>query len=168
VSKAPAPPLSPHPALTPEALAALYDHARQEHPRECCGLVFGPKDAPVASRARACANLQDALHAEDPAANPRDAHTAYSLGSSDLFALSQSLRGGEPAKIIYHSHIDRPGDGAYFSDTDQRVATVEGEPWYPAVEYVVVDVKSDGVHGAAQYAWSDEAKKFVEVGRYAP
>ena len=158
--------IAPHPALTDDALAAIYAHARREHPNECCGIVYGPKADAIASRAVACVNIQNELHAEDPEKHTRDARTAYNLGAGDLFKLGKSLRGDEPAKIVYHSHVDvAREDGAYFSDTDQAAATMEGEPTYP-VEYVVVDVRRDGVRGAAQFAWDPDARRYVEIGRY--
>jgi len=104
----------PHPVLTAEALAEIYTHARREHPNECCGIVYGPKAQPVAARAVACVNIQNELHAEDPAKHTRDARTAYNLGAGDLFKLGKSLRGDEPAKIVYHSHVDvERADGAF-------------------------------------------------------
>jgi proteasome lid subunit RPN8/RPN11 len=151
-----------HPTVTAQALADMYAHARREYPRECCGLVFGPRDAPVADQAVACVNIQDRLHGEDPARNPRDARTAYNLDAPDLFKLQKSLRGPQPAKVVYHSHVDV---GAYFSDTDQAAAQLDGEPSYP-VEYVVIDVQADGARGAAQFAWDDAQKRYVEVRRY--
>jgi adenylyltransferase/sulfurtransferase len=151
-----------HPRLTPAALAALYEHAARDYPRECCGIVFGPKDQPLADEARACRNIQDDLHAEDPVTHTRDARTAYNLGAADLFALQKSLRGERPAKIVYHSHVNV---GAYFSDTDQAAAQFEGEPAYP-VEYVVIDAQKDGARGAAQFAWDASARSYVEVARY--
>jgi proteasome lid subunit RPN8/RPN11 len=156
------PTATPHPRLTPEALAAIYEHARRDYPRECCGVVFGPRAGAVADEARACRNIQDDLHAEDPAAHPRDARTAYQFEARDLLALSKSLRGDRPAKIIYHSHVDV---GAYFSDTDQRDAQMDGEPTYP-VEYVVVDVQAEGAREARQFAWDPAGRQYVEVGRY--
>jgi adenylyltransferase/sulfurtransferase len=156
----------PHPVLTAEALAEIYAHARREHPSECCGIVYGPKGQPVASRAVACVNIQNELHAEDPVKHERDATTAYNLGAGDLFKLQKSLRGDEPAKIVYHSHVDvGRADGAYFSATDQAAAQMDGEPTYP-VEYVVVDVRADGVRGAAQFAWDAGERGYVEIGRY--
>jgi proteasome lid subunit RPN8/RPN11 len=152
----------PHPVLGAEALSEMYAHARREYPNECCGIVFGPKGAPLAERAVACVNTQNDLHAMDPVANPRDASKAYNLGASDLFKLSKSLRGDAPAKIIYHSH---PNVGAYFSDTDQAAAQMDGEPAYP-VEYVVIDVRADRVGGAAQFSWDAAQRRYVEVGRY--
>jgi proteasome lid subunit RPN8/RPN11 len=154
--------MSEHPALTPEALAEMYAQAQREYPKECCGIVFGPRAQGIADRVRTCVNTQDLLHAEDPVQNPRDARTAYNLGAGDLFALQKSLRGDAPAKIIYHSHVEV---GAYFSETDQAAARMDDEPSYP-VEYVVIDVKSDGAHGAAQFAWDDAKKTYVEVRRY--
>jgi adenylyltransferase/sulfurtransferase len=160
-----APVTPPHPVLAPEALAEIYAHARREHPNECCGIVFGPRDRAVASRALACVNVQNERHAKDPVTYKRDARTAYNFGDEDLFMLNRSLRGDEPAKIIYHSHVDIPGDGCYFSPTDQEAAQMFGEPTYP-VEYVVVDIRADGPRGAAQFAWDEASSRYVEIGRY--
>ena len=155
----------PHPVLTAEALAEIYAHARREYPNECCGIAFGPRDRAVAARALACVNIQNELHAEDPVKHTRDARTAYNLGAGDLFKLQKSLRGDEPAKIVYHSHVDIDGDGCYFSATDQTAAQMDGEPRYPG-EYVVVDIRSDGARGAAQFAWDEASRSYVEIGRY--
>lgn len=154
--------LGPHPRLTPAALAALYTHAAREYPRECCGIVYGPKATDIADQAQACRNVQDELHAEDPTTYTRDARTAYNLAAKDIFALQKSLRGDSPAKIVYHSHVDV---GAYFSDTDQAAARFDDEPAYP-VEYVVVDVRNDGAHGAKQFAWDDERRLYLEIAEY--
>ena len=155
-------------------LEAIYGHAREGYPEEVCGFIvggLGPRpEAGAASEAslmeaRRCENRQNALHAEDPVSFPRDARTAYNLGAPDLLKLGKSLRGPRPAKIIYHSHVDIEGDGAYFSATDQEAALLDGEPSYP-VEYVVVDIKADAPRGAAQFAWDEAAKRYVEIGRY--
>ncbi|HVY36724.1 MAG TPA: Mov34/MPN/PAD-1 family protein [Polyangia bacterium] len=152
----------PHPTVSAEALAAMYAHARRDYPNECCGIVFGPKGAPVADRAVPCANIQNQLHAEDPVTHARDARTAYNLAAGDIFKLQKSLRGETPAKIVYHSHVEV---GAYFSDTDQAAAQMDGEPSYP-VEYVVIDVRAGGVGGAIQFAWDAASHRYVEIGRY--
>lgn len=155
-------PTAPHPVLSDAALRAICAHAAREVPRECCGIVFGPKGQPAADEARPCENIQDRLHAEDPVRFSRDARTAYNFDARDIFALQKSLRGETPAKIVYHSHVDV---GAYFSDTDQAAAQFDGEPAYP-VEYVVVDVTAAGARGAKQFAWSDAEKKYLEIGGY--
>lgn len=155
--------MSSVPEITPSALQEIYAHARREYPKECCGIVFGPRGANVADRAQACRNIQDDLHAEDPEQFPRDAHTAYNFDAADIFKLQKSLRGDEPAKIIYHSH---PNVGAYFSDTDQAAAKMGDEPAYP-VDYLVVDVQADAVRGSVQFAWDEAQKLYVEVKRYA-
>jgi adenylyltransferase/sulfurtransferase len=155
-------PEAAHPLLTPQALEEIYAHARRDYPRECCGIVFGARAGEAADQVRVCRNNQDELHAADPATHQRDATTAYNLGATDLFALQKSLRGENPARIIYHSHVEV---GAYFSDTDKAAALFDGEPAFP-VEYVVVDIKKDGAHGAIQFAWDAGLKDFVEVRRY--
>jgi len=155
-------PGSPHPCLTDDVLQAIYAHAVREAPRECCGIVFGPRGGPFADRATPCDNIQDRLHAEDPARFTRDARTAYNLEARDILTMQKSLRGDQPAKIVYHSHVDV---GAYFSETDQAAAQFDGEPAYP-VEYVVVDVTAAGARGAKQFAWSENDRTYVEVGDY--
>ncbi|MFL5307942.1 MAG: Mov34/MPN/PAD-1 family protein [Polyangia bacterium] len=154
---------APHPTVSTEALAVMYAHARRDYPNECCGIVFGPKGGPVADLAVPCANIQNQLHQEDPVTHTRDARTAYNLAAGDIFKLQKSLRGDSPAKIVYHSHVEV---GAYFSETDQTAAQMEGEPSYP-VEYVVIDVRADGIGGAAQFAWDSASHRYVEIGRYA-
>jgi adenylyltransferase/sulfurtransferase len=137
-------------------LDAIYAHARAGYPEEICGFVIAENEV------LRCENRQNALHAEDPAHFPRDARTAYNLGAKDLFFLDRSLRSERPVTVIYHSHVDV---GAYFSDEDARAATFDGEPLYP-VDYLVVDVRADGVHGAARFRFADG--RFVEVARHGP
>ena len=157
-----APATTRHPVVSAEALAEIYAHAYREYPNECCGIIFGARGSDAADRASARENAQDRLHAQDPARYPRDARTAYNFDAKDLFDLQRSLRRDNPAKIIYHSHVDV---GAYFSKEDAAAALCEDEPWYP-VEYVVIDVKADGARAAAQFAWDPIARAFVEVARY--
>jgi adenylyltransferase/sulfurtransferase len=159
------PPTSEHPSLTPGALDEIRAHAKRDYPNECCGIVFGPRGQEVADKVRPCVNIQNELHAEDPATHSRDARTAYNLGAGDLFALQKSLRGDAPAKLIYHSHVDTPGDGAYFSATDQAAAKMGDEPSYP-VEYLVIEIKNGQTGPAAQFAWDEAKKSYVEVRRY--
>ena len=150
-----------------EALKEIYAHAAREYPKECCGIVFGASEG-EADQVLVCRNIQDDLHAEDPEMFTRDAHTAFNFEARDLLKLNKSLRGDTPARIIYHSHPDTGhsrADGAYFSDTDQAIAVMDGEPSYP-VEYLVVDVRPEGAHHAAQFAWDTEQKKYIEVKRY--
>jgi proteasome lid subunit RPN8/RPN11 len=137
-------------------LDAIYAHAREGYPDEVCGFIIGDNEA------RRCENRQNALHAEDPVAFPRNATTAYNIGAKDLFFLDRSQRSDRPVRVIYHSHVEV---GAYFSDEDVRAATSEGELLYP-VDYLVVDVRKDGVREAKLFRF--EGGRFVEIGHYGP
>ena len=137
-------------------LDAIYAHARAGYPEEVCGFIVGGDEV------RSCENRQNALHAEDPATFPRDARTAYNIGAKDLFFLDRSQKSERPVRVIYHSHVDV---GAYFSAEDERAATSDGELLYP-VDYLVVDVRRDGVRGAKLFRF--EGGRFVEVGSYGP
>ncbi|HYV56073.1 MAG TPA: Mov34/MPN/PAD-1 family protein, partial [Candidatus Nitrosopolaris sp.] len=100
--------------LAHEALEEMLEHAREAHPEECCGavLVEGGRDV-----VRRFTNVQGRLHREDPAANPRDARTAYTPEPLELFAaLRDAEAPGASLKAFYHSHAVR---GAYFSGEDR-------------------------------------------------
>jgi proteasome lid subunit RPN8/RPN11 len=142
--------------ITRAVLEAIYAHAREGYPEEVCGFIVGDDEA------KRCENRQNALHTEDPVNFPRDAKTAYNLGAKDIFFLDRSLRSERPVRVIYHSHVEV---GAYFSPEDVRAATYEGEPLYP-VDYLVVDVRGDGVRGAKLFRFANGA--FVEVASYGP
>jgi proteasome lid subunit RPN8/RPN11 len=137
-------------------LDAIYAHAREGYPEEVCGFIVGGDEA------KRCENRQNALHAEDPMGFPRDARTAYNLGAQDILFLDRSQKSERPVRVIYHSHVDV---GAYFSNEDEHAATSEGELLYP-VDYLVVDVRADGVREAKLFRFTDG--KFLEVGHYGP
>src|SRR4030095_10157112 len=58
-------------------------HAAESYPRECCGIVVGDRGH---ERVRRIDNIQHCLHAEDPAAHPRDSRTAYFMDPRQLYA----------------------------------------------------------------------------------
>jgi adenylyltransferase/sulfurtransferase len=142
--------------IAPAALVEIFAHARGGYPEEICGFIL------EGGEVRRCENQQNKMHARDPATFPRTAATAYTLGFADLRFMEQSFKSERPVRIIYHSHIDV---GAYFSAEDERAATWEGDLIHP-VDYLVVDVKSDGVHGAKLFRF--EGGRFLEVAHYGP
>ena len=135
-----------------EVMAVVHAEARRAFPAECCGFLVGPRGGPEVTRARPCANAQDG--GQHPTVAARGADTAYVIAGDDLLALARSLDGPEPAKIIYHSH---PNGRAYFSATDQAVAT---DPWgdgpmYPCRQ-LVVGLDAGRLVEAALFAWQDD------------
>ncbi len=139
------------------ALDEILSHARTTHPEECCGAIL---QTPQRQIVRQFTNIQNRLHAADPANNPRDARTAYMPESRELLAV---LREGESAETrllaFYHSHTKA---GAYFSGEDRARAMFGDEPAYPEVIYVVVsDNRVSGETRAFQ--WDDGARDFPEL-----
>ncbi len=145
-----------------DVMARIHAEARAAFPHECCGWLTGPRDAPDDVTAiRACANAQ--ADGDHPTAPGRGAESAYVIGGADLFEFARAFDGAQPPRVIYHSH---PNGRAYFSATDQAVAT---SPWgdgpaYP-VQHLVVGIDGERVVEAALFAWSDEANAWIEVAR---
>jgi len=138
------------------AVDDMLAHARAAHPEECCGAIVVEQ-----GRARVIrfTNVQNRLHAENPAENPRDAKTAYAPEPAELFA---AIRAGEQPgarlAVFYHSHAI---NGSYFSDEDRRRGLFGDEPAYPEVSYVVVsDARVPGEVRA--FRWDAAAGDFVE------
>ena len=139
------------------ALEEILAHARTTHPDECCGAVVGHAGR---DHVRRFTNIQDRLHRDDPANNPRGAATAYTPEPRELFEV---LRDGESPgaclKVFYHSHTRV---GAYFSGEDRARAMFGDEPAYPEVTYLVVsDSRSPGE--ARAFRWDEGARDYVEV-----
>lgn len=96
----------------------MIDHAREDLPHECCGLLGGGAD-------REPKTLYRATNAE---ASP----LRYSLDAKDQFRIMQEMdEAGEELVGIYHSHTK---SAAYPSQTDINLAT------YPGVAYLIVSL----------------------------
>jgi [CysO sulfur-carrier protein]-S-L-cysteine hydrolase len=145
-------------------LEQVFREARRAFPAECCGWLTGPKgDDGIITAIRPCANAQAA--GDHPTTPGRTAETAYVIAGDDLLAFARAFDGPEPPRVVYHSH---PNGRAYFSTTDQEVAT---SPWgdgpaYP-VQQLVVGIDGSRVVEVALFAWSDATGGFVEVARLA-
>ena len=146
--------------LTEAELAHIRKHAEADYPAECCGVVLVRDGDPAGREIRACRNIQDAKHAEDPARFPRAARHAYFMDPHDIQAFSRREAEGYRVHVIYHSHVDA---GAYFSETDRGNALVNGEPAYPGVTYVVVAVHGGRAVNANAFRWDSAAREFAGV-----
>ncbi len=147
-------------AIPPRVLAAVYAHARAVFPEECCGYLVGSRGAAGVDRVVACRNAQrDGAHPTHP---DRGADTGFVIAGAELLAFARTLSGKRPARIIYHSHTN---GRAYFSDVDRAIAASEAGPHYP-VQHLVVGITAAGPTEAALFAWSEEARDFVEVARW--
>jgi len=145
--------------VTPEEFRRIVAHAEAEYPNECCGAVLIKEGSPEARIFHPCRNIQDELHAKEPERYPRTARTAYHIGPDDFRAIDDRVAGGY-RPIIYHSHIDA---GAYFSETDKRIALLQGEPLYPNAIYLVVSVMQGKVAEAGAFAWDPPRGDFLPV-----
>ncbi|MBI3769894.1 MAG: M67 family metallopeptidase [Deltaproteobacteria bacterium] len=150
-------------AIEARAMAAMRAHAEETFPEECCGALFVTPEGHVVRR---MTNVQNALHAADPSAHPRDARTAYQMDPRELFEVNRDGdRPGWRIMLFYHSH---PSHGVYFSPTDKARALWgepdgEPEPAYPGVAYVVISVYEHTVRDVRAYAWNVDARDFEEV-----
>lgn len=145
-----------------QALEAMHAHAVEGFPEEVCGVLLAGPDGQTVRRMR---NIQNDLHAADPAANPRDARTAYQFDPAELLAVTRAGEApGWRLVLFYHSH---PQHGAYFSDTDKARALFGGEvelgPAFPGVAYLVISVYDRAVRDRKTFAWDDGAQDFLET-----
>ena len=144
--------------LTPDALGAVADHAKEDYPAECCGIVVGSNSSQQVHR---CRNLQDELHGKDPETYPRTSRKAYAVDRQEMDMIrKEAAERGEKVIAFYHSHIDC---GAYFSPMDKEVQTVFGEPEFPDALHLVVAVYEGQVREIKGFLWNAENKDFLVV-----
>ena len=127
--------------LDAATLAAVYAHAEEGYPEEVCGWLT---DAAIV-------RCENELHARN----------AYRFSARDTIRLDASFSSAEPARVVYHSHVDA---SARFSADDVRGAVVEGVPLWP-VDWLVVEVHDGTARRARCYRWADG--RFVEIGAIA-
>jgi proteasome lid subunit RPN8/RPN11 len=142
------------------SLQKIMAQAEREFPYECCGFIIG--DA-VAEEVRPIANIQNRKHAEDRAAFPRDARTAFLMEPKEhLAVLNEIDRRHLALRVVYHSH---PDHDAYFSATDRAQACSfdPDEPDYPDTAYIVMSVRRGKFVRAAAFVWDAARKEFVET-----
>ena len=142
--------------LQRKVLERIYEHALREYPDECCGIVTGTSRKQLIHLFE---NIQNRMHAEDPARFPRDARTAYFIdrGVFDKVIASADSQ-GEDVIALYHSHTEHE---AYFSEDDVAAQTVFGEPEFPDAVHVVVSVMSNRIHDLKCFKWDRELKRFI-------
>jgi [CysO sulfur-carrier protein]-S-L-cysteine hydrolase len=148
--------------LTPDELGAMRRQAVEEYPHECCGVVM------IRGRDRRlvrCRNVQDELHALDPERHPRTARTAFNIGKEDHDRIAMLQTDGFELAVIYHSHVDV---GAYFSETDKRMAMMgqdprDHDPLYPDVTHVVMSVTRERVDQVNAFRWNPMTREFAPV-----
>ena len=95
----------------------MLEHAREEAPNECCGLIGGVDgDARTLYRA----------------ANSEASPLRYNLDPQDQFRIMREMEeSGEELAAIYHSHTNSP---AYPSQTDISLAS------YPDAVYLILSL----------------------------
>ncbi|HVS21166.1 MAG TPA: M67 family metallopeptidase, partial [Pyrinomonadaceae bacterium] len=100
----------------------IVGHAREENPRECCGLIGGNGD-----------RTETVYRMRNIAADPL---VTYEAAPEDLFAAQRAMRErGEQLMAIYHSH-PRANDPTP-SPTDVRLA------YYPSAVYFIVGLGNE-------------------------
>lgn len=105
-------------SIPPRIIEELKTQARNEAPKECCGLLSG-RDSVVTARH----SLRN---------DSQTPERSYFAAPEELFlAMRQIRNAGESLLAIYHSH---PSSSAYPSPTDIAMA------FYPDVVYLVLSL----------------------------
>ena len=105
--------------ITDLIVAAIEDHARREHPTECCGLLSGSNGL-----------ITDIHQLRNDAEKPE---TRYFATPEELFAAMRRIReSGQSLLGVYHSHPRTP---AYPSSSDVEMA------FYPEAFYFIISLE---------------------------
>lgn len=145
-------------ALDRTTFDLVQEHACETYPDECCGMIIDRGGREEVVR---ITNIQNELHAKDPAQFPRTAAIAYTMGPEAAPILLSAERGAVILRAFYHSHPDHE---AYFSVED-RTQALGGwdEPTYPNAVQIVLSVRTRSVRAAKAFAWNASAGDFIEI-----
>jgi len=144
--------------LAQSKLDEAQQHALQEYPFECCGIIIGRPDSDQEDILFRCTNIQNKLHEMDPEKFVRDARTAFYIDPKELLGILKETESRKLAiKLFYHSH---PEHDAYFSEEDARMALFDNEPTYPEARYLVISVYNRKIKEQAFFEWNPESGTF--------
>src|ERR1700722_16530482 len=121
------------------SMDAIVAQAEREFPFECCGFIISDN---AVEDVRPIANIQNAMHAKDPSAFPRETRTAFLMEPKEhLAVMNEEDRRKLGRRVAYHS---RPVHDAYFSATarPQACSFDPSEPDYPDPAYIVLSIRS--------------------------
>jgi proteasome lid subunit RPN8/RPN11 len=129
--------------LSEKHLLAVHNHAAENYPRECCGLLLGRRDDDTWE-------VVELFAARNVA--PGTARDRYVMDPmARLAAEKRAQESGLSVIGNYHSHPDQQ---VSFSKTDLESSEeyLMGEPWVPPTQvYLIVSVAKGKVAGAAAY-----------------
>jgi proteasome lid subunit RPN8/RPN11 len=144
--------------LLKNIIEEICQHAIQEYPFECCGIITGDKNKQTV---HLCENIQNRMHAEDPARYPGDARIAYTMDRRTFDSvIGEAREKGEEIIAFYHSH---PEHEAYFSEEDLAAQTVFGEPEFPGALQIVMSVMAGKITDIKCYIWDGQVCMFRDV-----
>ena len=147
--------------LEKKQLDEIHQHAVEEYPFECCGIVVGHPNHNEEDVVYRCENIQNKLHEMDPETYTRDAKTAYNIDPQELLKVFSEIESKRMMlKAFYHSH---PDHDAYFSDEDKKMALFDGEPTYPNAKHLVISVYNNIVKDEAWFGWSTKTRSFEKI-----
>jgi proteasome lid subunit RPN8/RPN11 len=138
-------------------LNALYAHAIETLPEECCGLIVGT-DEDRYQRLVRCRNEMTMHHRENPVEYPRDGSEAFYMSSLDyMMAHEEAEARGARVTAVFHSHV---GVGAYLSEMDLAYAASASFP-FPDADHIVVAVFDRKVDSVAFFRQDGEDRSFL-------
>jgi proteasome lid subunit RPN8/RPN11 len=142
--------------LNKDVIDKICEHALDEYPNECCGIITGSAGMQTVHK---CRNIQNELHMENPGTYPRDARTAYVIKREEFDEImSAAEEKGDRIIALYHSHTEHE---AYFSEEDVAAQTVFGEPEFPNSLQVVISVMNRKIHDIKCFKWYRNTRNFV-------
>ncbi len=134
-----------------EILRCLFEHAEQEAPRECCGLLIGSAENRVVHEMRPSTNRWQQSPESRSTFLSSEARNRFMMAPQDVIFLARSLMTSRPVLGVYHSHIDLP---AIFSAIDRKEALFGGQPLYP-VSHLILEVRRGRAVAARLFEFQD-------------
>jgi len=130
--------------LKKEDLNRLHRHAKEEYPKECCGILVG------------LIGFEKEIKEVHECRNISVIANSYEIHPDDMYKVDKETRDkGLEVIGFYHSHPDRPPTPCPDTDRDREMAL-------PGYFYLIISIHEGSKVSQKCWIWDEKSKKFQE------
>lgn len=123
--------------ISKKHLDKMFEHAKREYPKECCGIVAGKRNGKKITGVYECENKSKISD-------------EYIIDPGDIFKIDKTQKTGTEIIGFYHSHINFPPIPSPKTDRDKEMAKA-----WPEYSFIIISMQKDSKPEIRSWVWKE-------------